>query len=66
MTPANLRALLWACLLDNDPGLTLKKAGELVDGQNMAEVVEAINLALLKALPGAKKNSPLARESQSG
>lgn len=64
MEPVDLRALLWACLLDDDPDLTLREAGKLM--QDMGKVATAINQAITVALPEAEKSRPLARKSRSG
>lgn len=45
------RAILWAGLLDNDPSLTLDKAGSLVDMSNLAYLMEVITMAMTEDLP---------------
>jgi hypothetical protein len=60
MDPINLRALLWACLLEEDPELSLKDAGKLLHGVSLEKVATAINAAIMVAVPEGKQGAPLA------
>lgn len=52
-----LRALLWAGLLHEDPELTLHMAGELVEMENIQVISEKITEAMMLAFPqGEPKN----------
>jgi hypothetical protein len=51
---SSLRAILWACLIHEDPALTLEQVGSLVSMENMAEVSAKIAEALNAALPEGK------------
>lgn len=37
-----LRGLLWACLLKDDPGLTLDQAGQMITFANMGQIIDKI------------------------
>ena len=51
MTAKALRALLWACLLHDDPSLTLEQVGALVTPENMTRISEELNTAFEVAVP---------------
>lgn len=51
MSPRDLRAILWACLIHEDEALTLKQAGSWVTASNMVEVAAKLNEAFEVALP---------------
>ena len=62
MSASNMRAMLWACLLDDDPTLTLKQVGSLISADNMTEVASRLNEAFEVAVPkarGKKSDRPL-------
>jgi len=42
MTASDIRALLWACMLQEEPALTLEQVGAMITFDNMAEVNQAI------------------------
>ena len=46
-----IRALLWACLTDEDPSLTIEQVGKFVTLENMTEVAEKLNEAFTVAMP---------------
>lgn len=45
-----LRALLWSCLVHEDPDLTLEQTGELVHVGNMQQLGEAVGQLLFGSL----------------
>lgn len=53
-----LRALLWAGLLHEDENLTEKTVGALIGLGDLQEVAQAINEAVMSALPEIKENDP--------
>jgi len=59
LSAKEVRAMLWACLLSEDPSLTLEYVGSLITLDNMAEVAEKLNEAFTIAMPdnGAKENT---------
>ena len=62
MTAADMRAMLWACLLGDDPTLTLETVGSLISVDNMTEVASRLNKAFEVAVPkarGKKSGRPL-------
>jgi hypothetical protein len=50
----DLRALIWACLVQEDPALTLEQVGAMVTIENMAEITNSFN-----ELIGGNKENPL-------
>jgi hypothetical protein len=60
----DLRALLWACLKHEDPGLTQEAIGDLIHAGNMTEIITAITEAWSKAMPETKTD-PLTKSPQS-
>lgn len=48
-----MRVLLWAGLLHEDPKLTLLQAGELLDLQRMTDIMAKVNEAIAAAFPEA-------------
>lgn len=62
LSAKEIRALLWACLTDEDPTLTIEQVGGLITLDNMTEVAEKLNEALAVAMPDkeAKETPPLA------
>ncbi|EGK10291.1 hypothetical protein HMPREF9374_2641 [Desmospora sp. 8437] len=52
-----LRAMVWAGLLHEDPGLTLRDTGEIIELERIEEITEKVTEALLAAFPqGEEKN----------
>jgi hypothetical protein len=51
------RALLWACLIDEDPELTQEQVGALVTIQNYMTISEALAQALTVSQPTGKPQS---------
>uniref|UniRef100_A0A6M3JYZ1 Uncharacterized protein n=1 Tax=viral metagenome TaxID=1070528 RepID=A0A6M3JYZ1_9ZZZZ len=70
MTPKQLRAFLWACLLHEDSELTLEQVGSWLHGGNADTITKSINEAVTAASPEAKggkeKKVPLARNRPRG
>lgn len=68
MSPKDLRALLWACLIHEDDTLTLKQVGSWLRSDNMAEVAEKLIAAWGAAMPegGKEDAAPLVQKSQTG
>lgn len=55
-----LRAMLWAGLLHDDPDLSLREAGDLIELENLQEISEKVTEAMTIAFP---KNEPKNRVS---
>lgn len=53
----DMRALLWACLLGDDPTLTLEQVGAMISVDNMADVSSKLSEAVQVAVPKAKRKS---------
>ena len=51
MSASDIRVLLWACLLRDDPTLTLEQVGSLISVNNMAEVASKLNESFEAAIP---------------
>ena len=68
MSPGDLRAMLWACLLHEDDSLTEKQVGSWVTVSNMMEVVGKLNEAFEVAMPESedKETVPLAESLPHG
>lgn len=68
MSPRDLRAILWACLIHEDETLTEKQAGSLVTVGNMVEVASKLNEAFEVALPEREggETGPLAAKPRRG
>ena len=68
-TLKSLRALLWACLVDDDETLTLKQVGSMLnlDKDRLAGIVEKLLEAVKAGLPeqkvGASGKNPLANRA---
>ncbi len=45
------RALLWACLVQEDEGLTLRQVGQMIHPGNLEEIATALGQAFDAALP---------------
>jgi hypothetical protein len=54
---AHLRALLWACLLGEDPALTQQQVGEMIHVGNMAEMSEALGRVFGASAPEPDKSA---------
>lgn len=60
---SDLRAILWASLLADDPGLTLGKVGEMMSIENVGYITEKLAEAWFSSLPdGAAKGAAVAGE----
>jgi len=57
MSAIDMRAMLWACLLGDDPELTLEQVGSLISIDNMTEVASKLNEAFEVAVPKARRKS---------
>ncbi len=67
MTPKDLRAILWACLLHEDENLTEKQVGSWITAENMEEIAEHLNESFELAMPQSEgKNVPLAKKPPHG
>lgn len=64
----DMRAMLWACLLHDDPTLTLEIVGSLISVDNMTDVASKLNETFEVAVPKAKRKSgrPLPRRNSIG
>ena len=59
--------LLWACLVHEDPELTLDAVQEMVDIGSMELVFDAMTRCLIQSLPVAKAGErPLVKKSPTG
>lgn len=58
VSAADLRAMLWAGLLRDDPALTLEQAGRLIDVGNMGYVSDKIAEAWAFSLPAKDPQTP--------
>lgn len=56
MTAKNTRALVWACLVHEDPGLTLQHVGAFLTLKSSKEVTLALNKALEAAMPESEES----------
>lgn len=67
LSARDMRALLWSCLLGDDPTLTLKQVGSMISIDNMSEVASRLNEAYDVAVPEIKRKrksaNPLSRSS---
>lgn len=54
LSASDFRALLWACLKQEDKELTLEQAGELIDIGNMEYLVNKLSEAWAVAVPDKK------------
>ena len=50
-TPRDIRILLWACLLDEDPDLTIRDVGRMVHPGSIQDITDAIGVAYGGAMP---------------
>jgi len=68
MTPKDLRAMLWACLIHEDEQLTLKQVGSWVTVSNLLEVAGKLNDAFEVSMPESegKEAVPLVKKSPRG
>lgn len=67
-SPGDILTLLWAMLSQEDEMLTLKQVDNLLDLRRMKEFCNAINKAILLAMPEKAEGDavPLAEKSQPG
>jgi len=66
MNPADLRAMLWACLLHEDSELTLEQVGSWINPNNMTEIATTLIEAWETASPeseGETDDAPLPANS---
>ena len=67
MSPGDLRAMLWACLIHEDETLTEKQVGSWITVSNMIEIAGKLNDAFEVAMPEEeKKTVPLAVKPRRG
>lgn len=68
MSPKNLRAMLWACLVHEDDTLTEQQVGSMVTVSNIMEIAGKLNEAFEVAMPesGDKQTVPLAKKPRRG
>lgn len=59
ISPKDLRALLWACLIREDKQLSLEQVGEMVHAGNFLEVAEALGKVWEAAMPKGDGTGPL-------
>lgn len=50
---SDARALLWACMVQEDESLTIRQVGRLISVNNLAELVETIQSLVSGAMPEA-------------
>lgn len=60
LSPIDLRALLWACLIHEDDSLTLKQVGAWIHTGNMKEIAGKLTTAWSEAIPEGESAGPLA------
>lgn len=58
MTPADLRALLWACLVHEDKKLTIEQVGGWIGSDNMLEVAQGLSGAFANSMPPPEDTDP--------
>lgn len=63
MTASTMRVFLWACLLHEDPSLTLEQVGKMLTPASIPAVTEAIQKVMAVSMPegggeGPKENLP--------
>ena len=51
MTAKITRALIWACLVHEDPALTIEQVGAFLTQKNFERVTIALNKALIASMP---------------
>jgi hypothetical protein len=63
LSAGSMRVFLWACLVHEDPELTVEAVGTFIHIGNMAEISQKINEAFTKAMPerASKSVGPLAK-----
>ena len=68
ISPKELRAMLWACLLHEDDTLTEKQVGSWVGVNNMVNITSKLGEAFEVAMSegGGKETVPLAKKHQRG
>ena len=65
LTTKDLRALIWAGLLHEEPELTLQYVGSIVHAGNLADIDRQIGIAMGLAMPDAKEGDGDASRPQS-
>lgn len=65
LSAKDMRSMLFACLLHDDPTLTLEVVGSLISVDNMTDVASKLNETFEVAIPKAKRKSghPLPKSS---
>ena len=56
MSVKDIRALIWACLLHEDPALTQEAVGAMITAQNMPQITQSAQAAMGGARPAKKEN----------
>lgn len=54
-----MRALLWACLIDDDPTLTLTAVGKMINATNIKEIENALSSATNKFTDSESTDKPV-------
>jgi hypothetical protein len=57
LSPVDLRALLWSCLIHEDEALTLKQVGSWIHTGNMTEIAEKLVAAWSESMPESEGES---------
>lgn len=57
LTTKDLRALIWAGLLHEDPALTLEQVGAMVHAGNLPDIDRQIGIALGVSLPDTEEDA---------
>ncbi len=63
---ADMRVMLWACLLKDDPAITLEQVGALISIDNMVEIAFKLNEVFEAATPAKQRKSGRPLPSRSG
>jgi hypothetical protein len=58
MQVADVRALLWACLVQTDESLTEREVGAMLHVGNLGEVTQALTSLVRGAMPEEKADAP--------
>ena len=59
-----VRAMLWAGLLHQNPDITMKEAGDILTGAGFAEALKVVIQAMGEALTGGKTPEQLEKEAK--
>lgn len=63
MGARELRALLWVCMLEGEPELTLKEVGSWINMGNMGKVAGMVAEAFIAAMPAAEPDEDQEEEA---